>query len=124
MALHANIALTCRRKHRASGCQIAGFTKFASNVSACITVRDAGSGALLESLGVPKDRITVTGDAVFGLPLEDESAVLAGLPQSPRIACSVAVEHGLNLSGAMAIGCSRSVDSTANSSSSTIPSYA
>ena len=69
------------------------FTKFACEVSAKITVRDAGSGTVLESLGVPKERIVVTADAAFGLPIGQEPVDLDGLigPKAagPRIAVAL-----------------------------------
>ena len=63
------------------------FTKFACEVAARVTVRDAGSGALLESLGVPKDRIAVTADAVFGMPAGNGAPELDG--DAPRIAVAL-----------------------------------
>ncbi len=69
------------------------FTKFACDVSARITVRDAGSGTVLESLGVPQERIVITADAAFGLPLGQVLVDLDGLigekTDGPRIAVAL-----------------------------------
>ncbi len=50
------------------------FTKFACDVAARITVRDVGSRTILESLGVHPERVMVTADPAFGLPLEKSPA--------------------------------------------------
>lgn len=68
------------------------FTKFACDVSARITVRDAGSKMLLESLGVPADRISVTADVAFGLPLPHDAFPLDPA-ESPRIAVALRPWH-------------------------------
>ena len=69
------------------------FTKFACDVSARITVRDAGSRMLLESLGVPADRIAVTADVAFGLPLSQDSFALDSHAERPRIAVALRPWH-------------------------------
>ena len=52
------------------------FTKVACDASVAISVRDKASRELLESIGVPAERITETIDPVFGFSTEKDTAAL------------------------------------------------
>ena len=60
------------------------FTRVIAELAALITVRDPDSRRLLESLGIPKDRVAITADPAFALPL-------ALPPPSPHTPPRVAV---------------------------------
>lgn len=69
------------------------FTKMACDVAAAITVRDAGSKRTLESIAVTPDRITITADPAFGLPVEENPADIESLTslneERPRVAVAL-----------------------------------
>jgi polysaccharide pyruvyl transferase CsaB len=71
------------------------FTKVACDAAAAITVRDQASQQLLESIGVPAERIAVTIDPVFGFSTGKDPAaleVLQNLKVSPPL-IGVALRH-------------------------------
>jgi polysaccharide pyruvyl transferase CsaB len=65
------------------------FTKFTCDAAAAITVRDAASGRILESIGVVPDRVTITADPVFGLAVPQDIAVTSVETKRPRIAVAL-----------------------------------
>jgi polysaccharide pyruvyl transferase CsaB len=69
------------------------FTKFACDVAAAITVRDAGSRRILESIGVMPDRVAITADPAFGFPVPKDQAGVECLTsveaKRPRIAVAL-----------------------------------
>jgi len=67
------------------------FTKFTCDAAAAITVRDAASRRILESIGVVPDRVAITADPVFGLPVPQDIAADGVEAKRPRIA--VALRH-------------------------------
>ena len=71
------------------------FTKVTCDAAAAITVRDRASRELLESIGVPSERITVTVDPVFGFSLEKDEAALEALQslKAKRPLACVALRH-------------------------------
>ena len=71
------------------------FTKVACDAAAAITVRDGASRELLESIGVPAERVTVTMDPVFGFSTEKDAAALEAVRnlQAARPLIGVALRH-------------------------------
>ncbi len=71
------------------------FTKVACDAAAAITVRDKASQELLESIGVPAERIAVTVDPVFGFSTEKDTAALEVLQNlnAARPLIGVAFRH-------------------------------
>lgn len=63
------------------------FTKVAAEAACTISVRDAQSKDILTGMGIPANKITVTADPVFGLPVRLPSQVPER--KGPRIAVSV-----------------------------------
>jgi polysaccharide pyruvyl transferase CsaB len=73
------------------------FTRTACEAASVITVRDAGSKEILESLGVPAEKVSVTADPAFALaPAQPERireiAAAEGLPASQPL-IGVVVRH-------------------------------
>jgi polysaccharide pyruvyl transferase CsaB len=73
------------------------FTKVACEAAAAITVRDAGSRELLESIGVAADRLIVTADPAFGFtaqyPAQMDWPGAESLSIAPRPRVAVALRR-------------------------------
>jgi polysaccharide pyruvyl transferase CsaB len=67
------------------------FTKVASDAAQVITVRDAASKDLLESIGIPSTKISITADPAFGF--EHDASEPADLNDLPKPVIAVAVRN-------------------------------